>query len=107
MDVAVLNDARNDLASRMAMLDIPELNYASLTPQERVLGNILSVAGLNPLAIQRAQAWVVELSELEKRHGYTSVEATLEYYIDLASCPQSVSGLGDAIGFYLDSLWEW
>jgi hypothetical protein len=86
MDIAVLNDARGDLAIRMAMLDIPELN--------RQEGN-------------NAQGWIAELIELEERRSYSVVIGALEYYIEKASRPQSVLGLGIAIDFYLDSLWEW
>jgi hypothetical protein len=86
MDICVLNDARVNLAERMALLDIAELNYAGDS---------------------KAQGWITELAEMEKQHGYTSVEATLEYYIEQASQPQSVDELGIAIDFYLDSLFEW
>lgn len=86
MDVEVLNDARTDLAERMAQLRIADLNYAD---------------GSN------TEAWILELKELEKRHGYSSVEATVEWYIDHAPNIEQVDGLGFAIEFYLDSLWEW
>ena len=86
MDIEVLNDARTDLAKRMAQLDTAALNYATNS---------------------RAEGWLIELSRMEQQHGYTVIEATLEYYIEKASDPRSVPGLGIAIEFYLESLWEW
>ena len=83
---AVLNESRADLAARMAQLRVGELNYS---------------------AESNAEAWVIELSRLERQHGYACVEATIEYYIDCATEPESVPFLGESIYCYLESLFEW
>lgn len=86
MDIQVLNDARTDLSLRMAQLDIPKLNRTH---------------------DGEAANWDEELSEMERRHDYSVIEATLEYYIAKATDPRCISGLGVAVQFYLDSLLEW
>jgi hypothetical protein len=90
MDVAVLNDAREDLAERLSALGISGVtDYTWLESKEQLK--------------ESSGAW---LAELETIYPLAVIEGVLEYY--LSTRPQHLAArVEDALDFYLQSLREW
>jgi hypothetical protein len=82
-DIAVLNDARADLAEPIARLALRDLNDS---PERYAAG------------------WIIALTRLEQKPSYAGLEATIEYHLDSAPNPESGVMLAAAMSFYLNSL---
>jgi hypothetical protein len=80
MDVAVLNDARDDLASRLAQVGI-----------------VFLAGGTN------VGDWIAELEDI---YPPSVINASLEYAVATHPACNEIEGVEDAIEFYLDSLRE-
>jgi hypothetical protein len=89
MDVAVLNDARDDLARRLGDMRISHIT------DHRTDADVA------------AKEWLLEMESLWGDQ-LTVLEGNIEFYVDVgAGCPQNSAGIEIAIEFYILSLSEW